>query len=102
MMSVIVRGGGAKGVCVIAAEACLTSSTDMVLWHASARRLRTSASARLVHEIGRRSAMAGLHLIDAREGRFLHRTLGHSGQAVHHKCGSGSKEAPAGRGDGRA
>ena len=96
MMSVIVRGVGAKGVCVSAAEACLTSSTDMVLWHASARRLRTSASARLVHEIGRRSTMAGLHRIDAREGRFLHCTLGHSDQAVNNRCGSGSNEAQSG------
>src|SRR5262249_30914625 len=53
MMSLTVRGGGTNCAFVMAAEACLASSTDMVLWHAEARRPRRSVSARLMHEISR-------------------------------------------------
>src|SRR5262245_23304164 len=90
-MSVIVRGGGTKLAPLKAAVTCLASSMDMALWHAGARRPKTTVSARLAHEIGRvrRSTMAGLRLIDARAGRFLHRTLGHSDQAVNNRCGKG-------------
>src|SRR5262245_58286472 len=94
-MSLIVRGGGTKLVSLKSAVTFLASSMDMAFWHAGARRPRTIASARLVHEIGRvrRSTMAGLRLIDAREGRFLHRTLGQSDLPVNNRCGNGCANA---------
>src|SRR5215831_5057686 len=90
-MSLIVRGGGTKLTPLKSVVTFLASSMDMAFWHAVVRRPRTSVSVRLAHDLGwvRRSAIAGLPLRDAREGRFLHRTLIQSDRAVNNRCGNG-------------
>src|SRR5262249_49970045 len=88
-MSVIVLGGGTKLASLKAELTFLASSMDMALWHAGAKRPRTSVSARLAHELGRApgSTIVGLPLIDARAERFLDRTLGQSVRVVNNRCG---------------